>query len=156
MTRPQNGPISRGMSEPPDAPADRRRDPETDSATDPARSSRVPRLIRMERLALQLGRNAAYRAVSGLVRDFEWVHTLIGIFGNTTFFVGSILFFWQRLEVIGVWLFTLGSLGMLIGSLGAAIVRIERSRMRGERKRRRRQETLDRHRDDAAGGAAAD
>lgn len=116
------------------------------------------RLIEMERLARRLGRNAAYRAVSGLVRDFEWVHTLIGIFGNATFFVGSILFFWQSLQTAGVWLFVIGSAGMLVGSIGSAIVRIERSRMRGERKRRRRRQVAQRSDWGAAEaeGAAAD
>ena len=58
-----------------------------------------------------------------LAHRFEAVHMLLGLFGNTAFFVGSIFFFWKSWETAGVWLFVFGSAGMLIGSVGAALVR---------------------------------
>lgn len=70
------------------------------------------------------------RVVRETVHDFEWVHTLIGVFGNLTFFVGSIFFFWPSWETAGVWLFVLGSLAMLVGAAGAALSRWERRLLR--------------------------
>lgn len=70
------------------------------------------------------------RAVRKTVHDFEWVHTLIGVFGNMTFFVGSIFFFWPTWQTAGVWLFVIGSLAMLVGAIGAAISRWERRLIR--------------------------
>lgn len=64
--------------------------------------------------------------VRRFVRRYPLVHLGIGLFGNSTFFVGSVLFFWDRTEPIGVWLFVLGSLGMLLGSLGDVLIRYER------------------------------
>ncbi len=61
-----------------------------------------------------------------VMRDFPWIHLVIGAFGNTTFFVGSIFFFWESTKAAGIWLFILGSFGMLVGSLGEAFVRHER------------------------------
>lgn len=57
-----------------------------------------------------------------LVRNYPQVHLGLGLFGNTLFFVGSVLFFktfeaWHRLAV---WLFVIGSLGMLLGAIGKA------------------------------------
>ncbi len=67
-------------------------------------------------------------AVRSFVRDYEWIHTLIGIFGNTTFFAGSVLFLWESTKPLGVWLFIVGAAGMLVGSVGSAIVQMERRR----------------------------
>ena len=61
----------------------------------------------------------------------EWFHTLLGILGNVAFVVGSIFFLFESLKTAGVWLFIIGSTGMLVGSLGQIVVR---------RTRRRRQE----------------
>lgn len=66
------------------------------------------------------------RLIRETVHDFEWVHTLIGVFGNLTFFVGSIFFFWPSWQTAGVWLFVIGSLAMLVGAVGAALARWER------------------------------
>jgi hypothetical protein len=63
--------------------------------------------------------------VRGFLADFPWVHLGIGIFGNITFVVGSILFLYQSLQTAGVWLFIFGSSGMLLGSFGDLLVRIE-------------------------------
>lgn len=68
--------------------------------------------------------------VRRFVRQYPLVHLGIGIFGNATFVVGSVLFFWERTEPIGVWLFVLGSFGMLLGALGEAVIRYERHRNR--------------------------
>lgn len=68
------------------------------------------------------------RWVGSFLRDFPWIHLLIGLTGNLLFFVGSIMFFSDRLETGAIWLFVLGSLGMLIGSLGEILVRIEKRR----------------------------
>lgn len=62
--------------------------------------------------------------IKRFVNDFEWVHTLIGICGNTLFFVGSLLFLSEATKDIGVWTFIVGSAFMLIGSIGSAIVQL--------------------------------
>lgn len=56
---------------------------------------------------------------------FAWLQTSIGLLGNLSFFVGSILFLWESSQLVGTWLFIVGSLGMLLGSLGSAVLRIE-------------------------------
>lgn len=66
------------------------------------------------------------RVVRATVHHFEWVHTLVGLFGNLSFFVGSILFFWEAWKTLGIWLFVVGSFAMLLGSLGSALARWER------------------------------
>ncbi len=66
--------------------------------------------------------------IGTFLRDFPWIHLLIGLTGNLLFFVGSIMFFSDKLETGAIWLFVLGSLGMLIGSLGEIFVRIEKRR----------------------------
>lgn len=57
-----------------------------------------------------------------LVTDYQYIHLTIGILGNSLFFVGSVLFFdqFKSLHTLAVWLFTLGSGGMLVGALGKA------------------------------------
>lgn len=62
--------------------------------------------------------------VKTLVHDFGWIHLGIGLFGNFTFFAGSILFLpaFEPWKTIGVWLFIIGSGFMLIGSLGRLLV----------------------------------
>ncbi len=64
-----------------------------------------------------------YRALRKLFHDYEWVHTILGIIGNTSFLVGSILFFWKQTKETGVWLFVFGASGMLIASIGTALVK---------------------------------
>ncbi|HET7329092.1 MAG TPA: YrhK family protein [Nocardioidaceae bacterium] len=61
-----------------------------------------------------------------LINDFQWVHQGIGILGGVTFFVGSIFFLWESTKVYGVWLFIVGSFGMLVGNLGSFLVKYER------------------------------
>jgi hypothetical protein len=64
--------------------------------------------------------------------DRPWFHLGIGLFGNTTFVVGSVLFLNESLQQAGVWLFILGSSGMLLGSLGELLARVERHIRRRE------------------------
>ena len=66
-----------------------------------------------------------------VLREFPWIHLGLGLFGNTLFVVGSVMFFWSSVKTLAIWLFVFGSLGMLIGSVGELLVRIERRR-RGE------------------------
>jgi len=61
-----------------------------------------------------------------VVTEFEWIHDAVGNFGNLCFLVGSVLFLWQSEQTIGVWLFIVGSAGMMVGSVGSALVRWER------------------------------
>ena len=72
-------------------------------------------------------------AIRTLVQDYGWIHTGLGLFGNTAFFVGSILFLpafksWAAVGVewqtIGVYLFIGGALFMWIGSCGSLLVKI--------------------------------
>lgn len=65
-------------------------------------------------------------SLRGFVRDYEWIHVLIGLFGNFLFFVGSVFFLWSSWQIAGVWLFIVGSFAMLLGSLGEALIRWER------------------------------
>ena len=62
----------------------------------------------------------------GFLAEFPWIHLGIGIFGNLSFVVGSVLFLYADLERAGVWLFIVGSSGMLVGSFGELLIRIER------------------------------
>lgn len=62
------------------------------------------------------------RALRTLFRDYDWVHTGLGLIGNTAFFVGSVLFLWESTKMVGVWLFVVGAAGMLLGSIGRAVV----------------------------------
>ncbi len=60
-----------------------------------------------------------------IAKDYPWIHTGLGLVGNTSFFVGSIFFLFAGLKLAGTWLFILGSLGMLIDTLGEALLRLE-------------------------------
>ncbi|WP_375282733.1 YrhK family protein [Marinicauda pacifica] len=60
-----------------------------------------------------------------LIHEYGWIHTGIGVLGNTAFFAGS-LFFLPALEAyktVGVWLFIVGALFMLIGAAGNMAVK---------------------------------
>lgn len=47
--------------------------------------------------------------------------------GNTMFVVGS-FFFYEGLKTIGLWLFVVGSFGMLVGSVGEFLICMEKKR----------------------------
>lgn len=66
-----------------------------------------------------------------LVCDFSWIHICLGLIGNLAFVVGSCLFFSQSTKDVGLWLFVIGSSGMLIGSIGSALVKYERNHRNG-------------------------
>jgi len=68
-----------------------------------------------------------------IAQDYPWIHTGLGLVGNTTFFVGSIFFLFAGLKVAGTWLFIAGSLGMLIDTVGETLLRVEGSADRAER-----------------------
>lgn len=60
--------------------------------------------------------------------DFGWIHQGLGVAGALSFFVGSILFLWKDpLQLIGVWLFIIGSFGMLIGNVGTFFFQLEKN-----------------------------
>ncbi|MHA6783317.1 YrhK family protein [Pseudonocardia saturnea] len=64
--------------------------------------------------------------------DFRWLHQGIGVLGGATFFVGSVLFLYDGLlQLAAVWLFIVGSAGMLIGNVGSALITYERHELEG-------------------------
>ena len=66
---------------------------------------------------------AARRPISEVIHDFPWIHRVLGLTGNAAFFIGSILFFFEALKTLGIWLFVIGSFLMLVGSVGEFLVR---------------------------------
>ena len=67
-------------------------------------------------------------ALREFVKEYEWIHTSLGLLGNSAFFIGSVLFLFESLKTAGVWLFIIGALGMLIDTVGSAIIKLERHR----------------------------
>jgi hypothetical protein len=65
------------------------------------------------------------------IREFPVVHLVIGVVGNVIFFVGSVLFLWSALELVAIWLFIVGSFGMMLGAIGQAVYIHERHRLNG-------------------------
>lgn len=61
-----------------------------------------------------------------LVLDFGWIHTGLGLLGNLTFVIGSVLFLpaFEPIKTTGVWLFIIGASLMVFGSLGQLLVKI--------------------------------
>ncbi len=74
--------------------------------------------------------------VHTFLKDFQWIHTTVGVLGNLLFVIGSVLFLWESTKTIGVWIFIVGSSFMFVGSLGSAAVKIERN----QREKRQREE----------------
>ncbi|GAB3567883.1 hypothetical protein GCM10027445_16890 [Amycolatopsis endophytica] len=70
------------------------------------------------------------------VREFPTVHLAIGVVGNIVFFVGSVLFVSPSLELLAIWLFIIGSFGMMLGAIGQAVYIHERHRLNGAPGRR--------------------
>lgn len=68
-----------------------------------------------------------------LVKDYGWVHLGLGLIGNFTFFVGSILFLpaFEPYKPVGVWLFIIGSFLMLVGATGRLLVDLWSNGSRG-------------------------
>ncbi|MBK1669662.1 hypothetical protein CKO28_16610 [Rhodovibrio sodomensis] len=69
-----------------------------------------------------------YRAISALLREYEWIHRILGIVGHVCFFVGSVLFLWESLKLAGIWLFVVGAGGMMVDRVCSLIVHYERLR----------------------------
>ncbi|RIV83894.1 YrhK family protein [Aurantiacibacter zhengii] len=61
-----------------------------------------------------------------IVTDFGWIHRSLGLGGNLTFLVGSVLFLprFEEWKTTGVWLFIVGAALMLVGALGEFLVRL--------------------------------
>ena len=72
------------------------------------------------------------------IREFPAVHLAIGVIGNVIFFVGSVLFVWHSTEAVAIWLFIIGSFGMMLGAIGQAVYIYERHRLNGAPGNRRR------------------
>lgn len=72
--------------------------------------------------------HAQRRWIGTALRDFPWVHLGLGLAGNTLFVIGSVMFFWESVKTLAIWLFIFGSLGMLLGSIGELLVRIDKRR----------------------------
>lgn len=68
--------------------------------------------------------------VRSFIREFPAVHLTIGVVGNITFFVGSVLFLFPATETLAIWLFIVGSFGMMAGAFGQAFYIYERHRLR--------------------------
>jgi len=74
--------------------------------------------------------HSSWALTRALIHQYQWFHLAMGLLGNTSFVVGSVFFLWESLKPAGVWLFIIGSAGMLLGSIGAAIVAYERAKGR--------------------------
>ncbi|GHF32562.1 hypothetical protein FHX82_005159 [Amycolatopsis bartoniae] len=70
-------------------------------------------------------------SMRSFIREFPTVHLVIGVIGNVIFFVGSVLFLWSWAEQLAIWLFIIGSFGMMLGAIGQAIYIHERNRLNG-------------------------
>ncbi|WAL68682.1 YrhK family protein [Amycolatopsis cynarae] len=78
----------------------------------------------------------------GFIREFPTVHLVIGVAGNVIFFVGSVLFLWSWAEQSAIWLFIIGSFGMMLGAIGQAVYIHERHRLNGAPGEWRARETV--------------
>ncbi len=74
--------------------------------------------------------HSTWALTRAFVHQYQWFHLAMGLLGNSTFVVGSVFFLWEAWKPAGVWLFIIGSTGMLLGSIGAAIVAYERAKGR--------------------------
>ena len=70
------------------------------------------------------------RLIRGFAAENFWIHTIVGIIGNTSFFVGSALLLTSSTRDIAIWLFVFGSAGMLLGDIGDGLVHWEQSRLK--------------------------
>ena len=58
-----------------------------------------------------------------IARDYQTISQALGMAGNAMFFVGSIFFLFEPLKTAGIWLFIIGSFGMLVDSVGGKLVK---------------------------------
>lgn len=91
------------------------------------------------RATLGFHRFAMHKPLRVLVQEYRWVHLTLGLIGNITFLLGSVLFLpaFEAYRTLGTWLFIAGAFLMLVGSLGRAAVDLwEQQARRRERRRR--------------------
>ncbi|WP_338467482.1 YrhK family protein [Novosphingobium sp. ZN18A2] len=64
--------------------------------------------------------------IRALVQDYGWIHRGLGLVGNLTFVIGSVLFLpsYSAWQVVAVWLFITGSALMFVGAAGEFAVRL--------------------------------
>lgn len=68
------------------------------------------------------------RYIARHAHDLPWVHLVIGLVGNLSFVIGSIMFLSPAWTELGTWFFIIASWGLLIGVLGEIAVRYETRR----------------------------
>ena len=61
-------------------------------------------------------------ALHAFFQRYGWLIMLGGILGNLCFLIGSICFLFDATTPAGIWLFIIGSAGMLLESVRNAIV----------------------------------
>ena len=61
----------------------------------------------------------------------QWLYIVVGLIGNSLFFVGSICFLSKSLEKIAIWLFIIGSCFMLVSQGAAAKAEREKQAKEG-------------------------
>ena len=81
-----------------------------------------------------------WKAVRAFAQENFWFHTLIGIFGNSTFFTGMVLWKVGSAMDLAMWLFIVGTGGMLIDSIGTAFARWEQDIYRKKQEQREKAE----------------
>ena len=74
--------------------------------------------------------HSTWALTRAFVHEYQWFHLAMGLLGNIAFVIGSVFFLWESLKPAGVWLFIIGSAGMLLGSIGGAVVTYERAKGR--------------------------
>lgn len=67
-------------------------------------------------------------ALRELFDEYEWIHLTLGLFGNTLFFSGSVLFLLD-LQPVGVPSFVVGSFLMLVDSFGSILAKRARNEL---------------------------
>jgi hypothetical protein len=84
-------------------------------------------------------RRRMFGAIRTLVQEYGWIHTGLGLLGNTAFVAGSVAFLprfetWEAVgiewQTFGVWLFIFGSTFMWIGAAGGLLVKVFEARER--------------------------
>lgn len=59
-------------------------------------------------------------ALKTFVHKYRWIHLSIGLLGNTSFVVGSLMYLFEHSREVGTWFWLAGSVGMLLGRIGEA------------------------------------
>ncbi len=80
-----------------------------------------------------------WKAVRAFAQENFWVHTIIGILGNASFFAGMVLWKLDTAMDLAMWLFIVGTGGMLIDTIGSAFARWERDLYRKKQEAREQQ-----------------